>query len=145
MQTCKDVMTKQVSCCLPGDTAQKVAQLMKTEDVGSVPIIDNQQSKKLLGVVTDRDIALKVVAEGRDPKNTKIEAIMTREVVTCGADDSVEEALDAMSHHQIRRIPVVDAGRRVIGIISQADVATRVREHEKTGAVVHDISKRKAA
>ena len=145
MQTCKDVMTKQVSCCLPGDTARQVAQLMKAEDVGAVPVIDNQQSKKLQGMVTDRDIAMKIVAEVHDPKNTKIEAIMTREVVTCTADDSVEEALDAMSHHQIRRIPVVDAERRVIGIIAQADVATRVREPRKTGEVVQEISRRKAA
>lgn len=145
MQKCEDVMTKDLSCCLPGDTAQKVAQLMKTEDVGSVPIVDNLPSKKLLGVVTDRDLAIKVVAEGRDPRSVRIENVMTRQVVTCKPENDLQQALDAMAQHQIRRIPVVDSDRRVIGIIAQADVATRVRHAETTGEVVEEISKRKAA
>ncbi len=89
--------------------------------------------------MTDRDLALKVVAEGRDAASTKVEAVMTRNVVTCRADDDVQKALDAMSEHQLRRIPVVDGDNRILGIISQADVATRVDQPEKTAAVVKGI------
>ncbi|SRR5579884_168560 len=145
MTKCKDVMTKELTCCEPEDSAAKAAQAMKAQDIGSVPIVDSLQSKKLVGVVTDRDLAIKIVAEGRDPKSTKLKDVMTREVVTCGPDDDVEKALDAMARHQIRRIPVVDSDKRVIGIIAQADIATRLHEDEKTGVVVEEISRPRAA
>ena len=90
--------------------------------------------------MTDRDLALKVVAEGRDPQKTKVEEVMTRKLVTCHADDSVENAMKAMAQYQLRRIPVVDDNNRLVGIISQADVATRVDEPEKTAEVVKEIS-----
>jgi CBS domain-containing protein len=140
MKKCNEVMTKNPVCCLPNDSVSKVAQLMKSKDIGPVPIIENEQTKKLVGIVTDRDLALKIVAEGRDPKFTKAEEAMTRKVVTCRADDDVQKALDAMSGHQLRRIPVVDNNNGIVGIIAQADVATRVDQPEKTAAVVRGIS-----
>jgi len=99
MKKCNEVMTKNPVCCLPTDMVSKVAQLMKSKNIGPVPIIENEQTKKLVGIVTDRDLALKMVAEGRDPKSTKAEDVMTRKVVTCRAEDDVQKALDSMSAH----------------------------------------------
>jgi CBS domain-containing protein len=137
---CRDVMTENLVFCTPEDTVSKVAQMMKREDIGPVLIVDNERSKKLVGIVTDRDLALKVVGEGRDPKTTRVEEVMSRKLVTCHADDDVENALKAMAQYQLRRIPVVDANMGLVGIISQADVATRVDEPEKTAEVVREIS-----
>ena len=144
MKKCNEVMTKNPVCCLPNDMVAKVAQLMKSKDIGPVPIIENEQTKKLVGIVTDRDLALKIVAEGRDAKSTKAEDVMTRKVVTCRGEDDVQKALDAMSEHQLRRIPVVDNDNRIVGIIAQADVATRVDQPTKTAEVVKDISQSNA-
>ena len=144
MKKCNEVMTKNPVCCLPNDMVAKVAQLMKSKDIGPVPIIENEQTKKLVGIVTDRDLALKIVAEGRDAKSTKAEEVMTRKVVTCRGEDDMQKALDAMSEHQLRRIPVVDNDNRIVGIIAQADVATRVDQPAKTAEVVKDISQSNA-
>ena len=140
MKKCSDVMTENPVYALPDDTVENVAQLMKKEDIGPVPVIDNEQNKSLVGIVTDRDLALKVVAEGRDPQTTKVEEVMTRKLITCRPDDDVESAMKAMAQYQLRRIPVVDNDDRLVGIISQADVATRVDEPEKTAEVVKEIS-----
>ena len=107
---------------------------------GRKPGLLRTSSKRLVGIVTDRDLALKVVAEGRDPQTTKVEEVMTRKVITCRADDDVENAMKAMAQYQLRRIPVVDKDGRLVGIISQADVATRVGEPERTAEVVREIS-----
>jgi len=140
MKKCNEVMTKNPVCCVPNDSAAQAAQLMKSEDVGSIPVIENEQTQKLVGIVTDRDLALKVVAEGRDPKTTKVDAVMTHNVVTCRADDDLQKALDAMANHQLRRIPVVNNDNKIVGIIAQADVATRADQPEKTAEMVMEIS-----
>jgi len=138
---CSELMTKDPSCCLPTDTVFDAAQLMKSEDVGPIPIVNDKQTKKLAGIVTDRDLALKVVAEGLDPKQTKIEEVMTTGVQTCNPDDDVSNVLKLMEHHHVRRIPIVDDQDRLVGIIAQADIATRIDEAEKTHEVVEEISK----
>lgn len=138
---CSEVMTKDPSCCLPTDNVFEVAQLMKSEDVGSIPIVSDKQTNKLEGIVTDRDLAIKVVAEGRDAKNTSVREVMTTGVVTCSADDNVDDALNLMEEHQVRRIPIVDDNGRLAGIIAQADVATRMEEPHKTAEMVEEISK----
>ena len=140
MKKCSDIMTEDVVYCLPNDMVAKVAQLMKKEDIGPVPIVDNARARTSVGIVTDRDLALKVVGEGRDPQNTKVEDVMTRKLVTCHADDNVESAMNAMAQYQLRRIPVVGENMRLVGIISQADVATRVNAPERTAEVVKEIS-----
>ena len=140
MKKCNEVMTKNPFCCLPDEMVVKVAQLMKSKGIGSVPVIESEENNKLIGIVTDRDLALKVVAEGRDPQTTKVEEVMSRKVVTCRADDDMHKALDGMSKHQLRRIPVVDKDNRIVGIIAQADVATRVNDAGKTAALVKGIS-----
>jgi CBS domain-containing protein len=140
MKKCNEVMTKNPVCCLPSDTVAKAAELMKNKDIGSIPVIENEQTKKLVGIVTDRDLALKIVADKLDAKTTKVDEVMTRKVVTCHAEDDLQKALDAMAEHQLRRIPVVDNDNKILGIIAQADVATRVDQPEKTAEMVKEIS-----
>jgi len=137
-------MTKNPVCCLPTDMVAKAAKLMKSKNIGSLPVIENGQTQKLVGIVTDRDLTLKIVAEGLDAKSTKVEAVMTRKVVTCRAEDDLQKALDAMAEHQLRRIPVVDNDNQLLGIIAQADVATRVDKPKKTAALVKGISRSNA-
>jgi CBS domain-containing protein len=137
---CSEVMTKDPACCLTTDTAFDAAQLMKSEDVGPIPIVNDKQSRKLEGIVTDRDLALKVVAEGLDPKTTKIEEVMTTGVNTCGPDDDLNDAVQLMEENHVRRIPIVDENDRLVGIIAQADIATRVEKPNKTAEVVEAIS-----
>jgi len=138
---CSEVMTRDPNCCLPTDTVFDAAQLMKSENVGPIPIVNDREKNKLEGIVTDRDLALKVVAEGLDPKDTRVREVMTTGVVTCRADDNVNDALDLMEQHQLRRIPIVDGNDRLVGIIAQADIATRLEAPEKTAEVVEEISK----
>src|SRR5262245_37436551 len=136
MQTCGQIMTKDPISCIASDTVTKAAKLMRTQDVGSLPVIESQASKKLVGIVTDRDIVMNVVAEGRDVNNTKLQDIMTVHPVTCREDDNLQNALDSMAAHQIRRIPVVDMNDRLVGIIAQADVATKQGNPAQTAHVV---------
>ena len=137
-----DIMTKELVYSLPSDMVSDVAQLMKDEDIGPVLIVDDSNDgKRLVGIVTDRDLALKVVGEGRDPNNTRVEDVMTDSLVTCRADDDVENAMRAMAQNQLRRIPVVDDSGQLVGIISQADLATRLNEPQSTAEVVKEISR----
>jgi CBS domain-containing protein len=140
MKSCEEIMTKDPTCCLGTDTVDKVAQIMKSEDVGAVPVVESQQTKRLVGIVTDRDLALRVVAAQRTPQSTHVEEVMSYNPVTCQLEDDVQKALDAMAQEQIRRIPVVDRNNHIVGIIAQADVATRIDNPRKTAAVVEEIS-----
>ena len=142
MKKCSDVMTKDLVYSSPTDSVADVAHLMKKEDIGPVLIVsDKEHGKRLVGIVTDRDLAIKVVGEGRDPKKTKVEEVMTEKIITCRMDDDVQNAMKAMAQYQLRRIPVVDHAGMLVGIISQADVATRLNEPKKTAEVVKEISK----
>jgi CBS domain-containing protein len=140
MSTCGEVMTSHPVCCLPDETADKAAQFMKSEDVGSIPVVQDRQSNRLIGIVTDRDLAVRVVAERRNAETTKVRDVMTRNPVTCRANDDVRMAFNAMVEHKVRRIPVVDETGSVIGIIAQADVATRTDEPANAIEVVREIS-----
>ena len=128
---CREVMTDNPVCCLPSDTVSQAARIMRREDVGPVPVVNDDQHKQLIGIVTDRDLALKVVAESRDPNHTMVSDVMTSTIIACRETDDASTAIKAMEEHQIRRIPVVDAEGKIVGIISQADVATRIREPKK--------------
>jgi CBS domain-containing protein len=134
-------MTHDPVFCLVSDTVDRAAQLMRLEDVGSLPVIESHQNKRLIGIITDRDIALKVVAENRDARSTRAQEVMTRNPVTCHADNDLQVALDAMASHQVRRIPVVDDKNRIVGIISQSDVATRIGEPARIAELLKEISK----
>ena len=141
MQTCGQIMSRNPASSTINDSVETAAKLMKTEDVGSIPVVQTQESRRLVGIITDRDIVVNVVAEGRDAKSTRVEQVMTRNPVTCRENDDVQKALDAMTEHQVRRILVVDNSDRLIGIIAQADVATRTDNPQKTAQVVEEISK----
>ncbi|HEY5610572.1 MAG TPA: CBS domain-containing protein [Thermoanaerobaculia bacterium] len=139
MTKCRDIMTKDPVVCTPNDTVDRVAQVMKWEDVGPVPIVDDAVTRRLLGIVTDRDLALKIVAEGREPKRTRVEEVMTLNPVNCRPDDDIEEALEAMEKHQLRRLPIVDEENCLVGIIAQADVARKLDSND-TADLVQEVS-----
>ena len=139
MRTCNDLMTKDPSCCLAADPIHLAAKLMKEEDVGSVPVIDSD-SNNLIGILTDRDIVVKIVADGNECATAHVEDVMTRNPLTCRPEDDIQDALDRMSEHQIRRIPVVDVRGRIVGIISQADLALRMEQPKKVEKVLEHIS-----
>ncbi len=137
---CREVMSENPACCLPTDTVSMAARVMRREDIGPVPVISDEQSKLLIGIVTDRDLAIRVVAESRDPNHTLVSDVMTSTIFACRPDDDLSTAIKAMEAHQIRRIPVVDEDGRIAGIISQGDVAMRIHQPERTGEIVEEIS-----
>lgn len=138
-EKCQKVMSKSPRVCLPSDTVSQAAKLMKEQDVGFIPIINDPQNRQLVGIVTDRDLVMQLAADDFDPKNTKLESMMSRDVVICHDTDRLENALTAMSEHQVKRIPVLDKKDRLVGVISQADVAATVKP-VVTGEVVKDIT-----
>jgi CBS domain-containing protein len=122
MQTIQDIMTRDVQTIASQETIQRAAQLMDELNVGAIPVLDGD---KLVGMITDRDITVRSVAVGQDPRSTKVADVMSTDVRTCRADQSVEEVLSQMGDVQIRRVPVVDKqSGKVIGIVSLGDVAT---------------------
>jgi len=142
MPKCREVMTPDPVCCEPDDAVTRIAALMKTEDVGSVPVVESQSSRRLVGIVTDRDIVTKVVAGGVAIDRATARDAMTSNPASCSEDDEVGQAMKLMAQRQIRRMPVVDAQGRVAGIIAQADVATRMRSDTDTGQMVESISEK---
>jgi CBS domain-containing protein len=123
---CRDVMSENPICCLPEDSVGQTARVMRRERVGSIPVVTDELNKELIGVITDRDLAFKVVGESRDTIRTRVYDVMTSTVVACRDDDDVITALLAMEEHQIRRIPVMNHSGRLVGLISEADIAIRV-------------------
>jgi CBS domain-containing protein len=113
------------------------AKMLRDEDVGLAPIVDED---RLIGAVTDRDIAIRVVAEGNDPASTKVREIASTEIVTVDPQQDLDEALRLMARHQVRRLPVVDASGRLVGVLAQADVA-REASVSQTGELVEEISR----
>ena len=123
MQTIQDIMTRDVQTISPQETVQRAAQLMDELNVGAIPVLEGD---KLVGMITDRDIAVHSVAAGQNPVSTKVTDVMSTDVRTCTAGQSVDEVLGQMGDVQIRRIPVLDEGsQKVIGIVSLGDVATK--------------------
>jgi CBS domain-containing protein len=136
MTTARDIMTKGADYVDGSTTVLEVAKRLASEDYGSMPICDGE---KLKGMITDRDIVVKVLAEGKDPATTKVIDLIQGEVVTIGADDSVEEAARTMSEHQVRRLPVID-GTKLVGMLAQADLALE-GDDKRAGDTVESISK----
>lgn len=136
---CSEIMTDNPSSCLSTDHVTRAARLMETENVGPVPVVEDQQSGRLIGIVTDRDLTIKVLASGRDPRQTLVGDVMSKNLVTCHGEDDVERAMSLMEQHLIRRIPVVDYAGRLVGILAQADVARSLPE-SRVGEMVEEIS-----
>jgi CBS domain-containing protein len=125
----KELMTQSPVCCSAGDSMKDVAQLMRDQDCGCVPIVD-ELSGMIVGIVTDRDVAVRGVAFGKGPE-TRAAELMTPHPICCGPDDDVRNVERKMANNQIRRIPIVDSSRRCLGIISQADLARAVGDGER--------------
>ena len=140
MAKCRDVMTKDPAYCSASDSIVKVAGSMKQQDVGSVPVVETGDDRRLVGIVTDRDIVLKVVASGRSLDQSTVKDAMTPNPASCREDDDLDQAMKLMKERQVRRMPIVDGSGRLTGIIAQADVATRVNKDAKTGELVEAIS-----
>jgi CBS domain-containing protein len=134
----RDIMTADPACCSPSTTVEEVAKMMIQNDCGEIPIIDTDD--RIVGVVTDRDIVCRVVAEGKNPLGYTVESCMSQPVITIRADAFLEEAISTMERHQIRRLPVVDANGHCAGIISQADIA-RTGPEEEVGELVREVSR----
>jgi CBS domain-containing protein len=132
----RDLMTENPSSCERGTPVAEAAKVMARENVGSVPVVQNG---RLVGVVTDRDLVVRVLAEGRDPQSTTVGEIASSELVTLSPDDGLDQALQLLARHQVRRLPVVE-GERLVGIVAQADIA-RHADEVQTGEVVEQISK----
>jgi CBS domain-containing protein len=132
-----EVMTDRPRCVTPETLVTEVAQLMETDDIGSLPILDGDQ---LAGMVTDRDIVIRAVAKGKDPRGMPVREVASGELVTIHADDDLADALRLMASRQVRRLPVVDEDNRLVGILAQADIATEAKE-KAVGEMVEEISK----
>lgn len=138
-EKCRDIMTKDPAFCQASDTVVIAAKLMEKHDIGALPVVGSLPGQILAGIVTDRDLAIRVVAASLNPRTTTVHQVMSRPVVTCSPDDDYQVPLDLMERHQLKRIPAVDKAGRVVGMISQADVALRIPDQEKVAEVVHSL------
>lgn len=136
MQTIQDVMTRDVTSISPEDTVRRAAQLMKDLDIGALPVCDGPT---LVGMITDRDITIRSTAEGKPPEATRVGDVMSTEVLTCYATQSVEEVLAEMGDQQIRRVPVIDQqSHTLVGIVSLGDIA--IKDSATTDKALGEIS-----
>jgi CBS domain-containing protein len=132
----KDTMTAN-PCSIDADKpVSYAAKMMRDEDVGLAPVVEGD---RLVGTLTDRDIALRVVAEGRDAESTTVREVASRDVVTVNPDQGLDEALSLMAEHQVRRLPVVEESGRLVGVVAQADIAEHA-DPSDTGRMVEEIS-----
>jgi CBS domain-containing protein len=134
----KEIMTSDPACCSPDSTLKDVARLMVDHDCGEIPVVQN---RKPIGVITDRDIAIRTVAVGKNPVTMKASECMSSPVITVKPDTSLDECCQTMERHQIRRVLVVDSAGVCCGIVAQADIANAAPPHE-TAEVVREISHR---
>ena len=135
----RQIMTPEPLCCAIFEPVQNAARMMKEWDVGSLPVVADQRSYRLRGIVTDRDLCT-VLAEGTDPATTPVEKVMTSHPATCKSDDDVDNCAKVMQEHQVRRVPVVDDQGNCIGIVAQADLALKGKLRQVSETVA-EISK----
>ena len=135
-----DIMSKNPTCVTPDTTLVAAARLMTPETIGVVPVVESKGSRRLVGVLTDRDIAVRAVAEGRDGSTTSVGHIMSSDVRTSTATDSVNDVMDLMGREQVRRIPVIDERGSLVGIISQADIVLGAKDDKRAEKTVAQIS-----
>ena len=135
MTTARELMTQDAECVRTSDTLVTAAQRMRDLDVGAMPICGDDD--RLAGMITDRDIVVKCIADGGDPKSTEVGTLAEGKPVTIGADDDVEEALRTMTQYDVRRLPVID-GDRLVGMLSQADIAQH--DPDLAGRIVSELS-----
>ena len=139
MKNAKDIMTPNPSCCKVTNSVREAVEIMKSEDCGVVPVMD--QEGKCVGVVTDRDICLKVILDRKDPNTTTLQEVMSRNPVTCRPEDNLDTIIQKMEKYMVRRILVVDDNNRCIGIISEADIALKAEDKNKVAELVEAVSR----
>ncbi len=132
-----DVMTIGAKCIPPNASLQQAAESMKGLDVGALPVCDND---RLVGVLTDRDIAVRSVCDGRDPRTERVQDVMTRSVIYCFEDADVNEAAELMRQKQVRRLPVLNREKRLVGIVSIGDLAVETGDEQMVGHALQGIS-----
>ena len=135
---CRDIMSENVTSASPSTNLCDVAQMLKTEDVGILPIID--ENRLLLGLITDRDIVVRAVAEGLDVSNTRVEEVMTTETFNVGPDDFAFQAVRTMADKKVRRVPIVDKEGLLVGIVSIADIALEMEDEKEVAETIEEIS-----
>lgn len=137
----KDIMTPDPACCAPESTAREAAELMRDNDCGAIPVVENLENRRLVGMVTDRDLAIRGLAEGLGP-DTKVRELMTEQPTTALADDEVDVVREVMIQQQVRRIPVINGDGACIGIVAQADIALEdgAASDREVGRIVEAIS-----
>jgi CBS domain-containing protein len=135
-QRIREIMTSNPSTIEPDKPVAEAARIMKQEDAGVVPVTQNG---RLIGMVTDRDITIRIVAEGKDPQSTAVREVASTDLVTVAPRQELDEALRLMAQHKVRRLPVVEEDGRLVGVVAQADVA-REGDDTQTGQVVQEIS-----
>ena len=133
----REIMTSNPTTIEADESITRAARMMRDEDVGIAPIVE---ADRLVGTVTDRDIAIRVVAEGKDPETTPVREIASKDLVTVDPEQDLDEALRLMAQHQVRRLPVVEEDGRLVGIVAQADVALEA-DAARTGEVIEEISR----
>lgn len=136
----REIMTENPACCTLATSLQEAAKMMNDNDCGCIPVVENEDSKKPIGVITDRDICCRTVAEGKNPLDLTVKDAMTSSVETVGENTSVEDCCNLMEDKQIRRVVVVDDNGGCCGIVAQADIAINA-EGGKTAAVLQEVSK----
>jgi CBS domain-containing protein len=136
----KDIMTKKPKCVTPETSVREAARLMKEQDVGVLPVVERDGSDRLVGIVTDRDIATRHVAEGHDSASCPVSEVMTSNVRTARENDDVDDVMDLMGKEQVRRIPVVDDRGSLVGIVAQADIVREARDDKKAERTIEKIS-----
>ena len=136
----REIMSRNPTCVTPDTPLVDAARLMKDENIGVVPVVESSNSRRLVGVLTDRDIAIRAVAEGRDGASTSVGHIMSTDLRTSAPDDSVSDVMALMGSEQIRRIPIVDERGDVVGIIAQADIVLEANDDKTAERTVEKIS-----
>ena len=133
----RNVMTKGAECVRPSNSLQEAAQKMKNQDVGALPVCGND---RLVGLITDRDIAVRAVAEGCDPRTTTVKDVMTPDVLYCSEDQDVQEAAQLMCEHQVRRLIVFNGDKWLVGIVSLGDLAVDAEDKKLAGMTLEQVS-----
>lgn len=139
-----EIMTKNPACCTATTSLQDTARMMVENNCGCIPVVENEETKKPIGMITDRDITIRTVAHGKNPLEMIVGDVMSDQVITVTPDTSVEDCCNKMENNQIRRIAVVDENGGCCGIVAQADVAINA-DGSKTAEVVQEVSKEAAA
>ena len=140
----REIMSDHVVCCTPDTNLRDVARLMTANDCGDIPVVEDGDDRRPIGVITDRDITCRAVAEGRNPLELTAADCMSAPVVTVTPDTVLEECCDTMARNQIRRVPVIDERGACCGVVSQADIA-RVASEGRAGQVVREVSRQTSA